>query len=375
MKRSSESPNITELIFSFQTGGSERIGQEIARYLHSSGHDVTVCATHGGPGPVSELLEKEGIPWFQASSLGGDRFRKAICLFNYFRRIRCDILHVHHFNMLSVALAPARLAGVSRIVITEHSNFRLRTDPRTLRRARKYARRADAITVVHGGLERFVHERLDVGEVPVTVIPNGVDTQLYSPGPPDDSLALPHTGETRSPVRICSVGRLHPDKDHLNLLRAIARMRTAGTSEFVLYLVGEGAERESIEKYISEQALGEFVYLLGDRADVREILRNVDIFALSSRSEGLPVALLEAMSTGLPSVVTDVGGVADALKDGGGLVVPPKNPEALARAITQLVDDGGLRTRMGAAARGSAVSRFDRSIMFSCYEDLLLQAV
>ena len=103
-----------------------------------------------------------------------------------------------------------------------------------------------------------------------------------------------------------------------------------------------------------------------------DLLRGMDIFVLSSRTEGLPVALLEAMSTGLPSVVTDVGGVADAVSGGAGLVVPRKDPNALAVALISLVESRDRRTRSGTIARRSAVTRFTRSTMFNSYERLLL---
>jgi len=365
-----ESPGVTELIYSFQTGGSERIGVEIARYIRERGRDVSVCATHGGAGPASALLDEAGIPWLAADTSGGNRIRRATMLFSHFRRTRCDVLHVHHFNMLAAAYIPARLAGVRRIVVTEHSDYMMRQDPSTMRRARMYGKKSDAISVVHDGLRQFICDNIGVLESGVEVIPNGVDTELYSPGPGGVTF-LPDSGMIDRKVRMCIVGRLHPDKDHLNLLRAVARLRDRGTTGFILYIVGEGSERQSIEAFVADHSLGEVVVLLGDRSDVRELLREMDIFVLSSRTEGLPVALLEAMSTGLPSVVTDVGGVADALSGGGGLVVPPKDPAALAGALERLVGSRERRENSAAAARRSAVGRFDRTEMFRSYERLL----
>ena len=364
-------PAITELIYSFQTGGSERIGVEIARFFHSQGRDVSVCATHGDAGPASDLLDQAGIPWTAADRGGGSRLSRATKLFNHFRSTRCEVLHVHHFNMLAAAYVPARLAGVRRIVVTEHSDYMMRQDPSTMRRARTFGKKADAISVVHEGLRRFICENLGVGESEVEVIPNGVDTELYSPGPRPE-IELPDASLEREPVRLCIVGRLHPDKDHLNLLQAVARMRDRGAADFVLYVVGDGSERQSIEAFVSEHSLREIVVLLGDRSDVGELLRGMDIFVLSSRTEGLPVALLEAMSTGLPSVVTDVGGVADAVSGGAGLVVPRKDPNALAVALISLVESRDRRTRSGTIARRSAVTKFTRSTMFNSYERLLL---
>ena len=113
------------------------------------------------------------------------------------------------------------------------------------------------------------------------------------------------------------------------------------------------------------------VELLGARADIPELLAHSDVFVLSSRSEGFPVSVLEAMAAGLPVVATDVGGVAEAVEDGEtGLLVPATDAEALARALERLLADGELRRRLGAAGRARALSLFDLPRYRAAYEEL-----
>lgn len=362
--------SITEVVYSLQTGGSERIGADIARHLSGRGVDVNVCATHGGSGPISDRLDSEHIPWYGATNRDENRFQRSWRIHRHLRATGCEVVHVHHFNMLSVCYRPARLAGVRRIVATEHSDYAMRMDPDTLRRARRFAKLADHVTVVHGGLKDFVCEELGLPRSSVSVIPNGVDTAFFSPGP-RGRLELPESEGLRSPVRICIVGRLHADKDHMNLLEAVVRLRNQGIDGFSVYVIGDGSERDAIQKVITDNELVGTVFLMGNRTDIRDLLREMDVFALSSRTEGLPVAMLEAMSTGIPCVATDVGGVAYALSEGGGLVVPPKDPRALADALAKITKNRELRTETGEAARQTAVARFDCEVMFRDYERIL----
>lgn len=361
---------VTEVVYSLQTGGSERIGADIARHLRLRGADSSVCATHGGGGPVSDGLRQDRIPWCAAERESENRIQRAWRVYRHLRSTRCRVLHAHHFNMLAVSYAPARLAGVDRIVVTEHSDYLMKSDPDTLQRARKYARRADHVTVVHAGLKDFVCGHLGLPEGQVSVVPNGVDTEYFSPGP-RGQMELPGPADDGVPVRLCMVGRLHPDKDHLNLLAAVAGMRSRGVGPFLVYVVGDGPELPGLRQHISDLSLTDCVFLLGDRRDVRNLLREMDVFVLSSRTEGLPVALLEAMSCGLPCVATDVGGVAAALSAGGGLVVPRKDSRALCEALTNMIQNEGLRHRSGEAARFSAQGSFDRAAMFDEYERIL----
>jgi glycosyltransferase involved in cell wall biosynthesis len=162
--------------------------------------------------------------------------------------------------------------------------------------------------------------------------------------------------ERRAPV-IVAVGRLAEPKDPLTLVRALARVRT---SAFAARIVGDGPERPALEAEIRVAGLGRTVELTGERRDVPELLREADLFVLSSRSEGAPLSILEAMAAGLPVVASAVGGVPEIVDDGTtGLLVPPGDPAALAAALERVLADAALRTRMGAAGWDRVRDRFD----------------
>jgi glycosyltransferase involved in cell wall biosynthesis len=172
------------------------------------------------------------------------------------------------------------------------------------------------------------------------VIPNAVDVEATPRAPLD--------GE---PPRVVSVGRLKAPKDFATLLEALAAIDVAFTCE----IVGDGPDRDALAG-----AAPAGIELLGERTDVPEQLAASDVFVLSSRSEGMPISVLEAMAAGLPVVASSVGGVPEVVRDGEtGIVVPPGDVGALAAALQRVLADAGLRQRFGAAGRARALAEFD----------------
>lgn len=360
-------PVLTILCYSFSVGGSERIAAAVAKRCSGRGVDTTVCATHGGPGPISAELEEAGIRWLALTPGGGGRIGARTRLFRHLKATGTTVVHVHHLNMLAFAYLPVRLAGVERIVVTEHSVHQLRRSRRVRRRATRNARRADLVTVVHRGLARYLSHH-GVPPARLRVIPNGVDTEVYAPGAGRRLFAELDLPTDR--VLMASVGRLHPDKDPVNLLRAVSQMSPADRALLHVVLIGDGPLRGELEGLIEELALSHEVTLLGERQDVNRLLGEFDAFVLPSRTEGLPVALLEAMSCGLPVVATSVGGVPAALEQAG-ILVPAGDPRALADAMLRLARDPDLRRSLGAGGRRRALEEYDRRLMFERYEAAL----
>ena len=178
------------------------------------------------------------------------------------------------------------------------------------------------------------------------VIPNAVDVGA-APG-------ARHDGD---PPRVVSVGRLAAPKDALTLLRALTDVAPA---PFSALLVGDGPDRPELEASIRALGLEDTVTLAGSRSDVPALLAAADVFVLSSRSEGAPFSILEAMAAGLPVVASNVGGVGELVVDGEtGLLVPPADPGRLAEALRRVLRDAALRRRLGAAGRARAAERFD----------------
>jgi len=151
------------------------------------------------------------------------------------------------------------------------------------------------------------------------------------------------------------VANFREKKDHATLLRAAAGCASHPHLRFVS--VGQGPLEAEVHELHAELGLGDRFRFLGFQSDPISVLVGADLFVLTSRHEGLPIALLEAMALGVPPVVTAVGGVPEVVTDGAdGVLVAPGDPVAIAAALTRLADDPGLRTTLGtqAAARAGA---------------------
>ncbi len=197
----------------------------------------------------------------------------------------------------------------------------------------------------------------------ISVIRNGLDTDYFHP---------PEARPEGPPILVC-VARLHPDKDHMTLLRAFKSVLKK-FPEARLWLVGEGRARPVLEDWTRRHLPEESVRFCGGQMDVRPFLQQATLFVLSSisnASEAFPSALLEAMAAGLPAVVSRVGGIAEVVAPGEtGLLVQEKDPQALAAAICELLADPDRLKAMGQAARRRAVAEFSFGEMVKGHEEI-----
>jgi len=197
----------------------------------------------------------------------------------------------------------------------------------------------------------------------IAVIPNGVDNEYYAPDArPKDLLPT-----------IVYVGRLVKEKDPLNLLRAFKQVLEK-IPEARLIVVGDGYLRGRFRQFIESNCLGECVTHIFGTRDVRPYLSRAWVYALPSRSEGFPNAVLEAMSMGLPVVVSRAGGAPELVEDGvTGLVVPARDPVALAEAMLRILRDSELRNEMGLKARERSVRHYSLRQIVKLTENALLE--
>lgn len=208
---------------------------------------------------------------------------------------------------------------------------------------------------------------------PVETLYHGVDPNALAQwGSSDgvrDELGLP----ADAPL-FGTVANFRPQKGHRDLVRAATYVRQA-VPDARLLLVGQGPAEEEVRRDVRELGLEGTVLFLGQRTDAPRVAGSLDVFVLPSLFEGLAIALIEAMALGRASVVTGVGGLGEVIRNGeNGLVVPPADPKALAHAIVTLLEDEGLRRRLGEQARRRAADFDIRKAvgrMQQVYEELL----
>jgi glycosyltransferase involved in cell wall biosynthesis len=233
-----------------------------------------------------------------------------------------------------------------------------------LRRAA--ARLVDAYVVVTPALARIAIHECDPNRV--HVIANGIDTSSFTPRPDDRRDSRRELGLPEDAWVVGTVGRLAPEKDQALLVKAMAPLLGERRR---LVIVGEGPEREALRVVIQEAKGERYVRLTGARSDIARLLSAFDAFALPSRTEGLPLVLLEAMASELPVVATSVGGIPDLVGSGvTGLLVPPSDIPAMRAALFSLAESPALSHELGGAARRRVLALHSVDAMARAYGHL-----
>ncbi len=364
--------NIMVVLYSFDLAGSERLGAVIASRLHKDGINVSVMAIYGDMGPISDALIAEGIPCFTIDAGTKSKLCRWLDCYRYFKQQCVDVIHVHHISMFNFLYWPAVASRVKRIVVTEHTDFDIRRNRRLTKRTKKSFLRADYVTVIHRMLYDYFVEDLNCPLNKIEIIYNGVDSKVFYPNRSNGSYRA-QLGVDKKKYLLGWIGRFHRDKDIDTLLHSIALLSNDVRGEIQVIVVGDGEGRENATKLLKKLNLDSCIKILGVRQDIPELMRNLDVLLLTSSTEGVPMVILEAMSSGVPCISTSVGGISEVINDGeNGWLVPPKDPVALSECITSVLSDEERLKGAGISARKSVVERFDVNIMTDNYKKILI---
>lgn len=346
---------IVHVVYSLEMGGAEILVAQLCRLQRAHGHEVSVIA-YSNLGTLGEALVAEG---FVVQVLGEAPLPKTLTRFiGELRRLRPDVVHCHNPAPTLQAAIPARIAGAKCIVSTRHS---LVAPPYNRGEEIAYnlvARCCDWIVgICDATCENLRHTPLALRSRIVRVY-NGVD-------PVEPANAHPKEGFT-----LLFVGRLAPIKNLSMLLRATAAAKQQ-LPNIKLWIVGRGAEREKLEALSHELGLDGQVTFWGERLDVAAFFTDADIYCMTSFSEGLPMSLLQAMSVGIPAVVTNVGGMAEVVKNSrAGLTAPVDDVRAMADAIVQIATNQAQRGTFAENARTAYGENFTLDRMYEAYMNL-----
>ena len=360
-------------------GGAERLAAEIATRLDPQRFASTLCVTrwtdpgHAASGDLPqrtrERAETAGVRFIGLDRRGPWDLPAWAPLVRLLRSGGVQIVHGHMFGSNVWAVTLGRLASVPVVVTHEHtwafSGGRLRG----IADRRLIAAGSDVVIACSQEDRRRMIERQRIAPTAVRFVPNGIDGRSPTPGR-DVRAELGIAGA--APV-VGSVGALRPQKRFDVLLRAAAVLAPRCPGLRVV-LVGEGAERARLEALAAELELGDTLLMLGAREDVPDILQAFDVAVTSSDFEGSPLSVMEYMEAGLPVVATAVGGLPQMIHDGvHGVLVPRRDPVALADAIAGLLADPQRRRELGAAGRARRRAEFDLGVMVGRIEQLYEQ--
>src|SRR5580700_11406527 len=314
---------IAHVADSMEMGGAEKLTATLCRLQRDRGHTASVHCLYE-VGVLGEELRAEGFEVILHHPSAFFHLMRG--LYRSFRRSRPDVVHCHNATAAIIAAFPARCAGVKTVIVTRHG---LVKPPYQIRRELKFAlasRWCDWIVGVCEGT------RTNLLAAPFAARDRII--HIYNGALPADIRAVPRP---KSGFTLLYVGRLAPLKDHATLLRALALTRLHHPN-VQLWIVGDGPLEVSLRKLSDELGLKECVTFFGEQADVSPFMLAADLFVSSSVTEGLPVSLLEAMSVGLPAVVTDVGGMGEIARLSGAVtLVPSSDPESMAKALCQAI--------------------------------------
>jgi glycosyltransferase involved in cell wall biosynthesis len=347
-------------------GGAENVVVRLAEALRSAGEDPIVATLR--PGWMTQRAEEAGLTVWIAPQRPGLDLPWIAAFAQRMRRERIDVLHSHEFAMNvfgGLAALGARVPAISTI----HGRAYVSAQPRRVWAYRILRRLGIPIIAVSEDLAGFLADGFGLSRASLDVVHNGIPLRA----PVLASERATRRAEARRVLRVppdgpllVAVGKLYPVKDHANLVRALAELPGARVA-----IAGRGDEEANLRRLAGELGVAERLHLLGLRDDVDTVLAAGDVFVQPSLSEGLPLAVLEAMAGGLPVVASRVGGIGEAVRDGEtGYLVPSANPPALAAALRKVLESGDRGAALGAAGRLRAEREFSIAAMAERYRAL-----
>ncbi len=352
---------IAHLIESDGPGGAERMVAGLASALQARGADNVVIVPERGEGWVARQLEGTGVATLPAPL--DLPFPAAISqwLARALRTHRVTLAHSHEFTMALCGSWAARRAGVPHL-FTMHGS-RYYADRWRRRIALRVAvELSGGAVAVSGSVARHLSRDLWLRPSRIVTIPNGASVAAVAHSSLRNELGL-HRGDQLA----LAVGNLYPVKGHRYLVEALGLL-TDQFPHLHVAIAGRGDLEAALRTQAGALGLVGRVHLLGLRADIANLLAAADIFVLPSLSEGLPLALVEAMLAARPIVATAVGEIPVVLENGrAGAVVPPGNAAALAHALALLLDDRTRASDMAAAAARRAQAEYTAERMVERY--------
>jgi glycosyltransferase involved in cell wall biosynthesis len=357
---------VAHVLSSLQIGGAERMALELAAGQIGAGNDVMVVSLEEPPdGPLEEAFRRRGVGVHRVAKTSGFDVTLPLRLAALFRRERIGVVHTHNRLALVYGAPSGKLAG-AKVVHTRHGPGRGRGSELWFRRGA--GRVIDAYVAVSPALAALAREYRDCSDRKLTVIENGIDVTAFGAAAGERAAVRAELGIPGDAWVVGSVGRFAVEKNYPLLVRAAAPL--LGPNARLLF-VGDGTEAGKIRAEIEACGVAPFVSLAGVRHDVPRCLAALDVFALSSNFEGLPLCVLEAMAAGLPVVATSVGGLPTLIEDGvTGFLVPAGDPKALEQALSRLRDDRALARAVGERGRAQVARVYGSDSMVRRYLDL-----
>ncbi|TVO50875.1 TIGR03088 family PEP-CTERM/XrtA system glycosyltransferase [Denitromonas halophila] len=367
-------PLVAHVLYSFRIGGLENGVVNLINRMPIGRYRHVVIALSDCDSDFIKRVTRPDVEFISLHKPPGHGFKLFGAMYRLLRKLNPAIVHTRNLAALEMTLP----AWIARVPVRIHGEHGWDTsDPGGASRKYRLLRRLHSPFVTQyialsAQLSSYLTQGVGIAAARVTRICNGVDVMRFLVRAERTELPdAPSEFLSGGGLFFGTVGRLQAVKDQLNLVRAFAAWRAAGSAEALaarLVLVGDGPLRAEVEAQIAAAGLKDVVWLAGARDDVPAIMAALDCFVLPSQAEGISNTLLEAMACGLPVIATRVGGNEELVVDGEtGWLVPPGDPSALAEAMSSMAKDPARRQQMSHAARARAVTQFSLEAMVDRY--------
>lgn len=329
------------VINSLEAGGAQYPIPRIVEGLKAHGIETTVYALSKRDGRATKRLDEHNIKWERAPFPKTAHLKASYWLQSKFEKDRPDVIWT---SLTQATLIGQRLGSRLNIPVVswQHNAFLKPINRFLLKRQRKLSEFwiADSQSVQDFAVRNIKLSENDFRILPLYVAPTD-QPQAEAPGGP--------------PFRWLSVGRLHPNKNYAALINALSIL--SSRSDWTLSIAGDGGERDTLERIIAERNLGSHITLHGHRDDIPEFLANGHGYIQPSRNEGLCISAHEAMTAGLPCLVTDTGQMPRTLA-GSLSVVAVGDMDAIVSRMVQIMDNGALRNELSQLSRQRVLETF-----------------
>lgn len=370
--KSDTRPLVAHVMYRFDTGGLENGIVNLINHMPADSYRHVIIALT----EVTDFrhrIKRDDIQFVSLHKPPGHGIWLFPKLFRLFRQLQPAIVHSRNLAALEVQL-PAWLAGVPVRIHGEHGRDVGDLDGSniTYQRVRRFYRPfVSYYLALSRDLAQYLNGIIRIPQNKVLQVYNGVDCSRFHPGQPDQSIpGCPFTRPTH--CLLGTVGRMQTVKDQPTLVRAFIRaleMEPQLKEQIRLVLVGDGPLRKECQQLLNAAGLDQLAWLPGERNDVPEVMRGLDCFVLPSLAEGISNTILEAMASGLPVIATNVGGNADlVVAEQTGVLVPPADPESMARAIIRMAKQTDTRQSMALSGRRLVEEKFSMNAMVASYQ-------
>lgn len=372
-------PLIAHVIHHFGVGGMENGMVNLINHMPEDRFRHAVICLDGYT-EFRERIQRNDVSFYALSKTAGRDIAWYWRLWKLLRKLSPAIVHTRNLSAIEAQFV-ATAAGMRTRIHGEHGRdvFDLHGRNRKYNLLRKLARPfVGHYVTVSRDLEQWLIHTVGVAPQRVSQIYNGVDGTIFRPRNGGSSIG-PAGFSPKTAFVVGSVGRMAEVKDYPTLVRAFIRLleiEPAARQRARLVIIGDGVARETCLNLLSNANIDQLAWLPGERLDVAELIRNMDVFVLPSLGEGISNTILEAMSSGLPVVATHVGGNPELVEDGRtGTLVPVSDPESMARALLGYYRDATMLQAHGMAGLEKIESSFSIPAMVrgyvSVYERML----